>query len=335
MNYYNEWDKGAARWLRNLIAGGLLPPGDVDERSISEVKGSDIDGYTQCHFFAGIGGWSLALNLAAWPASRPVWTGSCPCQPFSVSGKRLGEADERHLWPEFLRLIDECRPATVFGEQVASSDGRLWLAGVRTDLEALGYAVGAADLCAAGVAAPHIRQRLYWVADSQGRRRRQECANDNRRIDGDTAKGFAAGFESSGRGGWPGNSIGEGLEGHAGHVANGNEPGRINADPTGSATTIGSNCRLPNADMPSKHERTSSREQSFCHENEGRNIWGQNWIPCADGKTRRLESGIEPLAHGVSKRMVKLRGYGNAIVPQVGAEFIGAFMDYFESVENA
>src|SRR5690554_4930685 len=158
-----------AAWLRELIKQNLIPPGDVDERSIEDVTGADLKGYTQCHFFAGIGGWSEALRLAGWPADRPVWTGSCPCQPFSQAGKREGTKDPRHLWPEFRRLIAERRPSVVFGEQVASKDGRLWLAGVRADLEALGYAVGAADLCAAGVGAPHIRQRLYWVADTNGK----------------------------------------------------------------------------------------------------------------------------------------------------------------------
>jgi DNA (cytosine-5)-methyltransferase 1 len=166
MHYYNEWEHYPAQWLRNLIAGGLLPEGDVDERSIADVQPSDLEGYTQHHFFAGIGGWPRALQLAGWPTDAPVWTGSCPCQPFSLAGRGGGTDDPRHLWPEFHRLIAECRPPVVFGEQVASLAGREWLAGVRTDLEAMGYAVGAADLCAAGLGAPHIRQRLWWVADA-------------------------------------------------------------------------------------------------------------------------------------------------------------------------
>jgi DNA (cytosine-5)-methyltransferase 1 len=164
--YYNEFDKFAAAWLRELMSDGLIPIGDVDERNIIDVKADDLDGYSQCHFFAGIGGWAYALDLAGWEG--PVWTGSCPCQPLSGAGQRKGHVDERHLWPAFHALISQCKPPTVFGEQVASKDGREWLSGVRADLEGVGYAIGAADLCAASVGAPHIRQRLWWVAHADG-----------------------------------------------------------------------------------------------------------------------------------------------------------------------
>jgi len=175
VTYYNEFDPKAAAWLRELISAGLIPAGHVDTRSIVDVQPSDLAGFAQCHFFAGIGGWAYALRLAGWFDDEPVWTGSCPCQPFSAAGKQRGTEDERHLWPELARLVAKCSPSTVFGEQVASKLGREWLAGVRVDLEGMGYAVGAADLCAAGVGAPHIRQRLYWgawrVEDSNGERR--------------------------------------------------------------------------------------------------------------------------------------------------------------------
>lgn len=168
--YYNEIDPFAAALLRALMADGLIAAGEVDERSILEVTADDLRGFTQCHFFAGIGGWPHAFRLAGWPDDRPAWSGSCPCQPLSCAGNRAGHADERHLWPAFHGLIAECAPPIVFGEQVASKDGREWFAGVRADLEALGYACGGADLCAAGVGAPHIRQRIYWMAHAeQGR----------------------------------------------------------------------------------------------------------------------------------------------------------------------
>jgi DNA (cytosine-5)-methyltransferase 1 len=167
MNYYNEIDPFAAQWIRNLIEAELIPKGIVDARSIKEVTPSDLSGFRQCHFFAGIAGWSLALQLAEWPAERECWTGSCPCQPFSAAGKRKGTQDERHLWPEFFRLIKACGPAVVMGEQVASKDGLAWLDGVFADCEGEGYTCWACDTCAAGVQAPHIRQRLYWLADAQ------------------------------------------------------------------------------------------------------------------------------------------------------------------------
>src|ERR1700690_1142732 len=121
MNYYNENDPFAAAWLRELIKAGLIPNGTVDERSIEDVLPNELAEYTQCHFFAGIGGWSLALRLAGWSDDEPVWTGSCPCQPFSTAGKRTGTTDERPLWPAFFHLIDQCKPSVVFGEQVEAA----------------------------------------------------------------------------------------------------------------------------------------------------------------------------------------------------------------------
>lgn len=187
MNYYNENDPKAAAWLRELIAAGHIPNGEVDTRSIHDVKPYELTQYTQQHFFAGIGGWPLALRLAGWEDTMPVRTGSCPCQPFSVAGQGKGEADERHLWPVFRDLITFGDATITFGEQVASAAGREWLANVRTDLEGVGYEVGAADLCAACLGASHIRQRLYWVANPtrpRGRGRkpmeRRRCAESGR-----------------------------------------------------------------------------------------------------------------------------------------------------------
>lgn len=168
--YFNEFDGFASKWLKELF-----PKSQVDTRSICDVRGSDIS-QIRCHFFAGIAGWEYALQLARWPTNSCVWTGSCPCQPFSINGKRKGVSDERHLWPEFRRIITECRPTTIFGEQVAGRDGIEWLAGVRTDLEVLEYAVGAASLCAPCVGSPQIRQRLFWVAHAS-----QQGTGDNQR----------------------------------------------------------------------------------------------------------------------------------------------------------
>ncbi|HGN8631395.1 DNA cytosine methyltransferase [Klebsiella aerogenes] len=164
--YYNEIDPFAAQWLRNLIAAGHIAPGEVDERSIEDVTPDDLRGFTQCHFFAGIGVWSHSLRLAGWPDDKPVWTGSCPCQPFSAAGKGDGFTDERHLWPHFFHLISERRPQHVFGEQVASGYANTWFDLVQADLEGVGYAFGLVPFTSAGIGAPHIRERAYWVANT-------------------------------------------------------------------------------------------------------------------------------------------------------------------------
>ena len=137
--YYNDNDKHSCHWGKCLMNAGLVPEGVIDDRDIRDIAPSDLSGFTECHFFAGIFGWPYALRLASWPRGREIWTGSCPCQPFSSAGKGRGIEDERHLWPAFRKLIATCFPATIFGEQVSSSDGREWLEAVRFDCEHIIY----------------------------------------------------------------------------------------------------------------------------------------------------------------------------------------------------
>ena len=293
--YYNEIDPAAAQWLRNLIAAGHIAPGDVDTRSIEDVTPNDLRGYTHCHFFAGIGGWSLALRLAGWPDDRRVWTGSCPCQPFSAAGRGDGFADQRHLWPAWFHLIKECRPERVFGEQVAAAVGHQWLDLVQSDMEGQGYRVGAAVLGAHSVGAPHIRQRLWFVADADSSAGGQGSEERGGRSQGGNAE---PGGRLGGNGVFSklGHAIGPRLERLAGHGDDSNQPGRQRAQPDGSTATAG--------------------------------FWSDcDWLPCRDGKARPVEPGSFPLAHGIPARVVRLRAYGNAIVPQVAAEFIGAYLD--------
>lgn len=302
--YYNDNDLGACYWLKELMKTGLIAPGDVDSRSITEVTADDIKGYTQVHFFAGIGGWSYALRLADWSDDTPVWTGSCPCQPFSIAGKRRAESDERHLWPEFYRLIKECQPSTVFGEQVASPDGREWLLGVFADLETLGYAAAGADLCAAGVGAPHIRQRLYWVgiSDSAGYR------------DSTISTGSTCGLAKSGE-------FGRGRRGE-GYDESKLRQSEIQIEISSCASRLGnSTCQRCEGDCRGECQRQRIPGAS--------GAWDDfDIIPCRDGKARRVESGTFPLVDGFPERVGLLRGYGNAIVPQLAAEFIQAAKEY-------
>lgn len=282
--YYNEFAKYPAAWLRSLCAEGRITPGAVDERSICDVQPDDVAGSTRAHFFAGIGGWDLALQLAGWPASKPVWTGSCPCQPFSAAGRGRGFDDERHLWPEFFRLIADCRPVWIFGEQVASGPGLAWWDLVSSDLEGAGYACGASDLCAAGVGAPHIRQRLFWVAHllrpglAEGR---PESGCGSAAFHGQDRRGEPApsrGMDHADRAGLKG-------RGRRGDCGDKRAPGTTSlANPWADAA----------------------------------------WIKCRDGLYRPTEPGVHPLAARLPQRVGQIAGYGNSIVPQVAAAFIRA-----------
>jgi DNA (cytosine-5)-methyltransferase 1 len=302
--YYNEIDPYAAAWLRRLIAAGHIADGIVDERSIEDIHPAELREFTQCHFFAGIGVWSRALRLAHWPDERRVWTGSCPCQPFSAAGKGAGFADERHLWPAFNHLIAECRPPVVFGEQVASKDGLQWLDLVRTDLEVSQYAVGVADLCAAGVGAPHIRQRLWWVADAEYHEQRE-----GRRPRSEDSAGDESRSESCGRGDAGGldNNNNTGLEGLK----------RVMAQPQ------------VYRDWGSEYRRSVGQRAGHqaTRPSPTHGHWGDaDWLFCRDGKWRPVEPGTFPLVDGAPSRVGRLRAYGNAIVCQVAEVFIRAVL---------
>ena len=293
--------------------GGHIAPGDVDERSIVDVRPADLRGYTQAHFFAGIGGWSLAARLAGWPDDKTLWTGSCPCQPFSAAGKRKGTADERHLWHVFGALIRECRPPVVAGEQVASKDGLGWLDGVCADLEAADYAVWAGDFCAASVGAPHIRQRLWWLADANGWIARH----------GELQPGGQHGQQSAHGG------AGAGL-GHADDAGSqGLDERRDGADQRAarSPSVAGGLADANQQQLDGSGHAGSGGWREFADVGSA-GFWSRyDLIPCRDGTARRIESGIQPLAHGVSGRVGRLRAYGNAIVPQVAAEILRAYLE--------
>jgi DNA (cytosine-5)-methyltransferase 1 len=261
---------------------GLITAGRIDDRSIIDVRPNDIAGCERVHFFAGIAGWDHALNLAGW--SGPVWTGSCPCQPFSAAGKGTAADDERHLWPAWFSLIRECRPAIVFGEQVEAAIGWGWLDAVFSDLEAEGYACGAAVLPACGVGAPHIRQRVWFMANSTSSR----AERDQRKEIGSRRARRTKSAERS--------RIGE----------------------LGHAEEQGSQARV----SPAISGRPGPTAIVRSH-----NDWDCDWLPCSDGKARSVEPGTFPLAHGIPGRVGRLRAYGNAIVPQVAAEFIRSACD--------
>jgi DNA (cytosine-5)-methyltransferase 1 len=102
-----------------------------------------------------------------------ILTGGFPCQPYSAAGKRLGKEDSRHLWPQMLRAIQEIKPRWIVGENVAGfltwNDGLVFRE-VCTDLENEGYEVQAFIIPACAVGAPHRRDRVWIVANAIGKR---------------------------------------------------------------------------------------------------------------------------------------------------------------------
>lgn len=345
MNFYNEINPDSASWLRELVKAGHIAPGVVDERSIEDIAPDELREYTQCHFFAGIGVWSYTLRKAGWPDDRPVWTGSCPCQPFSAAGKRKGTSDERHLWPAWFHLIHECRPPVIFGEQVEAAIRQGWLDLVSDDLEGIGYSIGSAGIPACGVGAPHIRKRLYfvahslqsgrsegwsesrdrqtsgcggsgWMDDSSGSRHNGEIGESEgdprnearmRVLSEPSEIGSMADAGRVGRERWEGSEIG--------HEPYGTDAGRIESN--GRSTCCGENADdLPDTGPTNGFWRSS------------------DWLLCRDGKFRPVEPGTFPLAYGASARVGRLRGYGNAIVAPLAQAFIEAAIEAIEETTN-
>lgn len=316
--FYNELEPYAAQWIENLVAAGHVAHGTVDRRSIRDLKPSDLTGRTQAHFFAGVGVWSYALRLAGVPDDFPVWTGSCPCQPFSVAGKKGGAGDDRHLWPDWFKLIDACRPPLVFGEQVSSKGGLAWLDAVLADLEGSGYTAGAFDLAACGFGAPHKRNRLYFYAYA-GRESWSTARLHVQRPLGDVAarRGEAGGNSNASSIGLerrrPGGDspVAAGptrdgddaersrLEGHFGHVRDWRGPGWLDPNTARSVAAAGAT----------------------------RGFWGDcDWYFCRDEKYRPIGPGLFPLVDVTASRVGRLRAYGNAIVASLAAEFVAAVM---------
>ena len=254
-------------------------------------------------------------------------------QPFSVAGKGIGTSDERHLWPHFFRLIKACRPAVVMGEQVAGKAGYGWFDGVRSDLEGEGYASRAVDIPACSVNAPHIRQRLYWVAmadaSSQGLSECNGSGAYSTRQSYAEPKCCGSVFDM-------GDPNGSGQREHGRPVAVPSQQPSVECSGRDALAMADANSQSIRGGMPGEvvaasggnESKTQERERIWADIGSSCDYWGNSeWVTGADGKSRRAQPGVRLLVNGVPNRVGRLRGYGNAIVPPLAAEVIKAFME--------
>ena len=239
-------------------------------------------------------------------------------------------ADERHLWPHWFHLIEECRPSTVFGEQVASKDGLGWIDLVQADMEGADYALGAFDLCSASFGAPHIRQRLWFVADTDNPRSQGWISggSDTQRQDQhghvgcDSTTDGVGNTNHSGSQGSSQTGIGEGVEQSGSQLA-------------GARTDVGMDNAISNGRHEGRfgdHGRNDGEQPDPDVEdgraNETNGAWSAaDWLLCRDGKWRPVRPESFPLAHGATARVGRLRAYGNAITAQVAQGLIESYME--------
>jgi len=332
--YYNELDPKAAAWLRQLIKNGDITDGEVDERSIIEVDGSDLRGFERVHFFAGIGTWDFCLNNAGW--SGPVWTASLPCQPFSVAGSQKGKDDERHLLPHFLELVEQCRPDTIFGEQVESAIRHEWLDDLQTNMEREGYTVGHCVLGAHSVGKAHIRKRLYWVAnrrpsnakscgDRGGLRQisksdeKQQAQKESRQNETEqpvnvsanngVAHASSEGLERATRTGVQRNVNGLTINSESnGRMGDTEHDGRVTSEIGSGHVQSSEERREKGADVSGESERASGQQESKklsgCPGGREGERDAIDWLYCRDNKYRPIKSGIKPLVDGIARGVV-------------------------------
>lgn len=296
----------------------------------------------QIGLFAGIGGFELAARWVGWetiavseidpfcqkvlqyhfPGAQlhgdikttdftgysgqcDVITGGFPCQPFSAAGKRRGTADERYLWPEMLRVINEVKPRWVIGENVrglVNWDGGLVFDTVCTELENIGYEVQPFIIPACGVNAPHRRDRIWFIANAKGYVTRKQEPKNSEWAEHTTERDKV----------WSDVT----RIGGNGNVAD--------AQNVFNASGLGRNAL--NNEHGNTEQGQSGRE--FGATNSARNTWdGFPTQPPVCGGNHGVPDGLDGIAFS-KWRKESIKSYGNAIVPQVAYEIYKAIMLY-------
>jgi DNA (cytosine-5)-methyltransferase 1 len=292
-------------------------------------------------------------DFTKWCGTVDIISGGFPCQPYSSAGKRLGKEDDRHLWPEMLRVIREVKPQWVVGENVRGLlnwNGGLVFHEVCTDLENIGYEVQAFVISASGVNAPHQRERLWVVAHSNG----NECNKRGQKINGRKINKFKNGndiwdkFTPDGKQRDATDTDSRGLEGtvkvrrnceyvigengtssetgdvansdlHGFNECNGND--EINASERGfdALNDIKQDVLYSNISIEPRQYIGQHREGKFNRPNSGNGFDNFQNFPTQSP----VRSGDDGISHRLDNitfskwRNESIKGYGNAVVPQV------------------
>ena len=246
--------------------------------------------------------------------------GGFPCQPFSLAGQRRGTADDRYLWPAMLSGIQQLQPTWIIGENVPGLVGPV-LDTVLSDLETAGYEVGTLAVPACAFDTPHIRQRIWIVAHCT----QHGCASQGGSRAGcsrESEQAFQALADTNGARELQQEGIDEAQRGWSRDgsedVAD-SERGRRQAGTERSGRPAGTDVsrRSAGTDVEAAR-RLQARWGSECREEEGGRAFGES-----SGSSRwPVEPELGRVAHGIPNRVDRLRGLGNAIVPQI-AEWLG------------
>ena len=279
-----------------------------------------------------------------------IITGGYPCQPFSVAGNKKGEQDPRHLWPEYFRLVKECRPTWVIGENVGGHI-KLGLDTVLKDLESEGYSTRTFSISAASIGANHKRERVWIVAYSEcnanlrekSRVNGEEKEMESKHRENDSASGEfirASTVRKSD------NGYDETLANSNDRLSNGkNEEVRTgrNTFNNGSSDLANSGSERLEGHRREYELREDSEEGKVSRSSEDvanserigqqgsrKPIGPGNTETNSNGKTSGFDHGsegeegwwdVEPnvgrVAHGISNRVDRLKSLGNSLIPQI------------------
>ena len=303
---------------------------------------------THLDLFSGIGGFALAARMAGqintvafcereayaqrvlkkhWPdvpicddihtlkgndyGPIDLVTGGFPCQPYSLAGERRGNDDDRALWPQMLRVIREARPTWIIGENVPGIIS-MALDGVLADLEREGYACETFLLPACAVDAKHRRNRVWIVGYSERPERRPQCGAC-KGLEGQDR--LSQREESPSRSGITSQDVADAAQ----LIRNGGRVGEHSDSREIQWEAGRESSHVPDTDDGINEARRASSNQRNVEDGNGSTYRSRcDWLP---------EPDVGRVAHGIPARVDRLRGLGNAIVPQVAAALLSKIVE--------